>query len=232
MLSFIFKGSRDREQTGGDDPRFLKQRQMMAESQISSRGISDSRVLNAMRSVPRHLFVPEHLRDQAYDDGALPIGEGQTISQPYIVAIMTSLLALRGHERVLEVGSGSGYQTAILSILAGQVYSIEILEELYLRGKRLLASLGHENVTLRNGDGYWGWVEYAPFDGIIITAAPVQVPYILLDQLKVGGRLVVPVGEADQELMKVVKKEDGVHEEKVLPVRFVPMTGEVRKREG
>jgi protein-L-isoaspartate(D-aspartate) O-methyltransferase len=230
MLSYLFTGSTGRRGSGGDDER-RKERDRMVDTQILLRGVTDARVLTAVRRVPRHLFVPEHLRGQAYDDGALPIGEGQTISQPYIVAIMTSLLALKGGERVLEIGTGSGYQTAVLAEMAGEVFSVEILEGLSERARDLLGRLGYRNVTFRTGDGYRGWEECAPYDGVIVTAAPTHVPPALLDQLKAGGRLVLPVGDEEQELLKVVREEKAFREEWTLPVRFVPMTGEAQRRE-
>jgi protein-L-isoaspartate(D-aspartate) O-methyltransferase len=230
MLTYLFTGSRGRRRFEGDDERWRETRERMVDSQIARRGITDARVLAAMRRVPRHLFVPDHLQDQAYDDGALPIGEGQTISQPYIVAIMTTLLDLKGGERVMEIGSGSGYQTAVLAEVAGEVYSVEIVERLSERACALLGRLGYDNVTFRVGDGYRGWEEHAPYDGVIVTAAPTHVPPALLEQLKVGGRLVLPVGDEDQELLKVVKEEKGLREEWVIPVRFVPMTGEARRK--
>ncbi|OGG56206.1 MAG: protein-L-isoaspartate O-methyltransferase [Candidatus Handelsmanbacteria bacterium RIFCSPLOWO2_12_FULL_64_10] len=231
MLSFLFTGNLRRERPEGDDERTQEARGQMVEAQILRRGITDARVLAAMRRVPRHLFVPDYLRDQAHDDGALPIGEGQTISQPYIVAIMTSLLGLKRGERVLEIGTGSGYQTAVLAEVAGEVYTVEIVGRLFEQARDLLGRLGYGNITFRTGDGYRGWEKYAPYDGIIVTAAPTHVPSALLDQLKVGGRLVLPVGDEDQELLKVVKEEKGLRKEWVIPVRFVPMTGEAQRRE-
>ena len=229
MLSYLFAGRRGQKQPEAEETRLLRDRERMVETQIVRRGIADARVLDAMRKVPRHLFLPDGLKDQAYDDGALPIDCGQTISQPYIVAIMTSLLELKGEERVLEIGSGSGYQTAVLSRLAREVYSVEILGQLSDRARERLKILGCGNVNLRIGDGYWGWEEHPPFYRIIITAAPTHLPAPLLDQLKVSGRLVAPVGDLDQELIKIVKKEEGLRQEQVIPVRFVPMTGEAMR---
>lgn len=229
MLSFLFTGSSGRRRPGGDDGRTRAARDRMVDTQILRRGITDARVLAAMRRVPRHLFVPDHLRDQAYDDGALPIGGGQTISQPYIVAVMTSLLALKGDEGVLEIGTGSGYQTAVLAEVAGEVHSVEIVERLSQRARALLGCLVYGNVAFRTGDGYRGWEEFAPYDGVIVTAAPMHVPGALIDQLKEGGRLVLPVGNEDQELLKIVKEAQGHRKEWVLPVRFVPMTGEAQE---
>ena len=196
--------------------------QMVAE-QITARGIRDERVLAAMRKVERHRFVPESLRARAYDDRPLPIGEGQTISQPYIVALMTELLALQGKEKVLEIGTGSGYQTAILAELANEVYSIEVLKSLSERAQALLAGLGLTNIHVRCGDGYEGWNEEAPFDAIIVTAAPRQVPPQFVEQLKTGGRLVIPVGDFSQKLDLLVKTEQGIQRQSVTGVVFVPM---------
>jgi len=206
-----------------------QRRRQMVEEQVRARGISDGRVLSAMGDVPRHLFVPQALRSQAYDDNPLPIGAQQTISQPYIVALMTSLLDLRGGEKVLEIGTGSGYQAAVLSRIAGQVYSIEILAPLSESAGRTLGSLGYSNVHLRVGDGYAGWPEMGPFDGILVTAAPSKVPQPLLDQLKVGGKLVIPEGSYFQDLRVYTKSANGVEKRNVIPVRFVPMTGQAQK---
>jgi protein-L-isoaspartate(D-aspartate) O-methyltransferase len=199
----------------------------MVEDQIVSRGVSDGRVLEALRRVPRHLFVPPGQRARAYADSALPIGEGQTISQPYIVALMTELLRPGAEDIVLEVGTGSGYQAAVLSLLAKHVYSIEILPSLAASAGRLLSELGYANVTVRAGDGYQGWPESAPFDGIIVTAAPPEIPAALVTQLKRGGRMVVPVGETSetQELILIEKSRtsDAITKRAVIPVRFVPM---------
>jgi protein-L-isoaspartate(D-aspartate) O-methyltransferase len=189
-------------------------------------GIRDPRVLAAMSRVERHRFVPEPVRPQAYEDGALPVGEGQTISQPYIVALMTELLALTGKERVLEIGTGSGYQAAILAETAREVWSIEIVEPLGRRAEATLRELGYGGVHVRIGDGYRGWPEAAPFDAIIVTAAPDHVPQPLIDQLQVGGRLVIPVGSQYQDLLFLRKTEQELVRKEVIPVRFVPMTGE------
>jgi len=211
----------------GDPPRERRLRQRMVEQQIRSRGVTSPRVLAAMEQVPRHLFVPDGERGQAYEDHPLPIGGGQTISQPYIVALMTALLGLPPQARVLEVGTGSGYQAAVLSRVAAQVYSVEIVAELGARARETLVRLGYDNVQVRIGDGYRGWPEAAPFDGILLTAAPHAVPPPLIAQLKPGGRMVLPIGGFDQDLVVLTKQADGtVKEEKVLPVRFVPMTGE------
>ncbi len=205
-------------------------RQRMVEEQIRARGIGDERVLSAMAQVPRHLFVPDGERRQAYEDHPLPIGSGQTISQPYIVALMTSLLGLTPQSRVLEIGTGSGYQAAVLSRLAAEVYSVEIVPDLAARALGTLARLGYDNIHVRIADGYRGWSEAAPFDAIVLTAAPAAVPQPLLDQLKPGGRMVLPVGGIDQDLVLMTKGADGsLKRQTVLPVRFVPMTGEARQ---
>jgi len=188
----------------------------------------DGRVMAAMKRVPRHEFVPEHLRYLAYCNGPAPIGLGQTISQPYIVALMTDLLDPKPCDTLLEIGTGSGYQTAVLSELAGRVYSVEIIENLANLAKKRLAGLGCGNVEVRNGDGYFGWPEHAPFDGIIVTAAAPRIPQPLLDQLRVGGRLVLPVGlpYSYQELRVLKKKENNqIESRSILGVSFVPMTG-------
>jgi protein-L-isoaspartate(D-aspartate) O-methyltransferase len=215
----------------GED-RFTALRERMVAQQIEARDVRDPRVLAAMRKVPRHLFVPPSLAEEAYDDHPLPIGEGQTISQPYIVALMTELLGLKGGERVLEVGTGSGYQAAVLAEIAGEIYSIEILEPLARSAAATLAELGYGSVKVRAGDGYLGWPEAAPFDAIIVTAAPDHVPQPLVDQLRVGGHLVIPVGVSYQELVVCTKTAAGVTRRSVIPVRFVPMTGEGVQRRG
>jgi protein-L-isoaspartate(D-aspartate) O-methyltransferase len=196
----------------------------MVEDQIASRGVKDPQVLAAMRAVPRERFVPPEARPHAYGDHPLSIGLGQTISQPYIVALMTELLAVRKSHRVLEIGTGSGYQAAVLSGLAGDVYSIEIVPELARSSAQTLSSLGYRNVTVREGDGYQGWPDKAPFDRIILTAAPPEIPQALINQLKPGGKLVAPEGVGVQDLIVVEKAMDGkTTRRSVLPVRFVPM---------
>src|SRR3990172_1629767 len=205
------------------------QRLAMVESQIESRGVSNRRVLEAMRTVPRHLFVPESVRAMAYADHPLPIGEGQTISQPYIVAVMTELLDPQPEDKILEIGTGSGYQAAVLSGLASHVHTIEILPSLAQQAARTLQANGYDNVTVITGDGYRGLPDDAPFDGIIVTAAPDEVPEPLLDQLEVGGRMVIPVGTIEQELQVIERTEKGFETRRGLPVRFVPMTGEPRR---
>lgn len=195
----------------------------MVETQIRPRGVKDKRVLEVMERVPRHFFVPEAVRDRAYQDNALPIGHGQTISQPFVVAAMTEQMRLTGGERVLEIGTGSGYQAAVLGELASEVYTIEIVPELAARARRTLKTLGHANIFVREGDGWAGWPEKAPFDAIMVTAAPEQVPPALVEQLKTGGRMVIPLGPAgDQELVVLTKTAAGLKEEKIFPVRFVP----------
>ena len=204
-------------------------RQAMIENQIIDRGVSDERVIKAMNDVPRHLFVKESLRDLAYADGPLPIGYNQTISQPYIVAYMTEILQPDTHHIVLEVGTGSGYQAAILSKLVNHVYSIEIIPELGKEAANRLDKLGYDNVTVKIGDGYNGWEEHAPFDRIIVTAAPEQIPKKLVDQLKSGGLMVLPVGKTSfGQDMRVVKKDKTgqVTIQETIPVRFVPMIHE------
>ncbi len=196
----------------------------MVEKQIERRGVKDPRVLKVMRNTPRHRFIPPHLEKMAYNDGPLPIGEGQTISQPFIVALMTELLELKGDEKILEIGTGSGYQAAVLSALVSEVFSIEIVKNLVDSADIRLDKLGYKNVTTRWGDGYKGWPDEAPFDGIIVTAAPDEIPQLLIDQLKTGGRLVLPVGTRYQELKVITKNDDGTIQSKnIIPVRFVPM---------
>lgn len=207
-----------------------ERRNKMVREQIEDRGIRDSLVLAAMRKVPRHKFIPEEYIDLAYVDGPLPIGSEQTISQPYIVAVMTELLKLKKGDKVLEIGTGSGYQCAVLCEIADTVCTIEIVEPLGLKADETLHRLGYKNFELRIGDGYKGWPEHAPFEGIIVTAAPNHVPEPLYEQLKLGGRMVIPVGEASQELLVITKTEKGMVTESVLPVRFVRMTGEAEEK--
>ena len=207
-----------------------ERRARMVETQIVARGVHDARVLAAMRSVPRHLFVDPAQGSQAYEDHPLPIAGNQTISQPYIVALMTELAEITPDEKVLEIGTGSGYQSAVLSRLAKEVYSIEIVPELARESAERLRRLGYSNVTVKEGDGYRGWEEHAPFGAIIVTAAPDRIPPPLLDQLATGGRLVIPVGSFFQELKVLSKESNGkISEKDILPVRFVPMTGEIEK---
>jgi len=196
----------------------------MVERQIKSRGVTHDAVLQAMMKIDRSLFVPESLKSLAYEDEPQPIGEGQTISQPYIVALMTELLDPSPADRVLEVGAGSGYQTAILAELTGHVYSLEIVPALAERARKLVVDqLGCQNVTIREGNGYEGWAEESPFDKIIVTAAPPDIPAALTEQLAIGGRLVIPVGVHYQMLYLIKKDKSGIHREEVIPVRFVPM---------
>lgn len=212
-----------------DESRSATERERMVTEQIASRGVRDPLTLAALRKVPRHLFVPQAQRSEAYDDHPLSIGHAQTISQPYIVAFMTEQLGLRGGETVLEVGTGSGYQAAVLAEIAAQVFTIEIVPPLGEEARARLAELGYRNVTVRVGDGYQGWTEAAPFDAIVVTAAAPRIPEPLRQQLKDGGRLVIPVGEDDQEIVIVTRRGSGFEERRVLPVRFVPMTGEIRR---
>jgi protein-L-isoaspartate(D-aspartate) O-methyltransferase len=213
----------------GEAERFARAREEMVDGQIAARGVRDEATLRAMRKVPRHLFVPEALAGQAYDDHPLPIGHGQTISQPYVVAFMTEALGLRGGERVLEVGTGSGYQAAVLAEIAERVYTIEIVAPLAEEARVRLKELGYDNVEVRAGDGYRGWPEAAPFDAIMVTAAAPRIPEPLRRQLRDGGRLILPVGDEWQELVVVTRTGDAFEEKQVLPVRFVPMTGTVRE---
>jgi protein-L-isoaspartate(D-aspartate) O-methyltransferase len=208
---------------------FQTQRNLMVEQQIRQRGISQDGVLDAMGQVPRHLFVDRSFRDRAYEDRALPIGDAQTIPQPYLVALMTSLLELRGDERVLEIGTGSGYQAAVLALLSDQVYSMEILEDLGSRARDKLTELGYDNIEVVIGDGYEGLPAQAPFDAILVTAAPVETPEPLLAQLKIGGRMVIPVGDYFQNLLVITRTADGYEEDRVDLVRFEPMTGRVQR---
>ncbi len=205
-------------------------REQMVHRQIQARGIHDPRVLEALRKVPRHLFVPEDMQPYAYNDTPLPIGFGQTISQPYVVAFMSEALELKPQDRVLEIGTGSGYQAAILGRLARQVYSIEIVEPLSKEASRRLERLGYSNLKLRVGDGYRGWPEAAPFDAIIVTAAPDHIPEPLVEQLREGGRLVLPLGTGDQTLVRIRRTAKGLKRENLLPVRFVPMVGEAENK--
>ncbi len=205
---------------------FSKARLRMVEEQIISRGIKDPKLINAMKKVPRHLFVEEALQSQAYNDSPLPIGEKQTISQPYMVALMTEALELTGKERVLEIGSGSGYQTAILAELSAEVFSIERIRSLAIRARRLLFELGYFNVEIKIFDGTFGWLEKSPFDGIIVTAGAPDIPKPLYDQLTVGGRLVIPIGDTfSQDLFKITKTEEGMKKENLGGCRFVKLIG-------
>ncbi len=217
---------------GKQPDRWTALRAEMVRRQIEARGVGDPAVLAAVRSVPRHLFIPETDRERAYEDSPQSIGDGQTISQPYIVALMTELLEVGPGARVLEIGTGSGYQAAVLAAMGVEVFSIEIRPVLCRTAARTLEELGYENVHVRCGDGYGGWPEEAPFDGIIATAAPERVPEPLLDQLIDGGRLVIPVGSFYQELKVITRNGDEYSERSVIPVRFVPMTGEIERQAG
>ena len=207
-------------------------REFMVKRQLVGRGFNDERVLRAMRKVPRHLFIPENSRRESYDDHAISIGFGQTISQPYVVAFMSEALNLQHGDRVLEIGTGSGYQTAILAELVRKVYTIEIVQELGERTKTLLRDLGYDNADVRIGNGHEGWNEKSPFDSIIVTAAPPTVPQSLLNQLKVGGRMIIPVGETRQRLVIIRRTANGYEQENSLLVAFVPMTGEPQTQKG
>lgn len=213
------------------DPGRQSERDRMVDRQIVARGIKDPAVISAMRRTPRHLFIPDPYSRLAYADGPLPIGYGQTISQPYLVAFMTEALDLQGDEKVLEIGTGSGYQAAVLADIAPKVFTIEIVEPLAKRAADRLAELGYKNVKVRTGDGYQGWPEEAPFDAVIVTAALDHVPQPLLAQLTVGGRLILPVGKDFQSLFLIQRTKDGYERSELLPVRFVPMTREKTKEE-
>ncbi|MBN2424228.1 MAG: protein-L-isoaspartate(D-aspartate) O-methyltransferase [Calditrichaceae bacterium] len=229
LTALIIAGCSQEIKMNEDLKDLEEQREQMVQRQITARGVKDPEVIKVMRRVPRHLFVPEDQVKYAYRDEPRPIGEGQTISQPYIVAFMTEQLELKPGDRVLEIGTGSGYQSAVLACLVDSVFTIEIIPELAERAQKLLADLNYDNVVVKEGDGYIGWEEKGPFDAIIVTAAPPRIPPPLLEQLKIGGRMVLPVGEYFQELVVVSKNQTGLEMKNVLPVRFVPMTGEVRK---
>lgn len=216
---------------GQDDPTRVE-RHLMVDRQIRARGVNSARVLAAMRRVPRHVFVPADLEHMAYADTPLPIGHEQTISQPYIVAYMTESLRLPPDAKVLDIGTGSGYQAAVLAEVARTVYSIEIVPELAASATERLRSLGYTNIRIRHGDGYQGWPEHAPFDGIIVAAAPNHIPPALVEQLAIGARLVIPVGDRSQTMTIVTKTETGSTVEATFPVRFVPMTGGAVRQPG
>jgi protein-L-isoaspartate(D-aspartate) O-methyltransferase len=223
------------EPSGTVRPDYVEERLRMAKYQLECRGrdIRNPRVVAALRSVPRHLFVPEELRPMAYEDRPLPIGHGQTISQPFVVAFMTEALDPKPTDRVLEIGTGSGYQAAVLSLLVEEVCSFEIVEPLGRQARETLKQLGYTNVRVAIGDGYRGCREDAPFDAIIVTCAPNHVPPPLVEQLKEGGRLIVPIGVSPDQALHLLKKRDGrVREQALLPVRFVPMTGEAVRPAG
>ena len=217
--------SRDTHQLPTDG--FLKAREKMVAAQLVSRDIVNKRVIAAMQQIPRHEFVPERMQDLAYTDSPLSIGRGQTISQPYIVALMTQLVDPQPRQKALDVGTGSGYQAAVLAELTKNVYSIEIVEPLAEEARDRLQRLGYRNVTVRHGDGYHGWQSEAPFDVIIVAAAPDHIPQDLIDQLAPGGRMVLPVGEYSQELVVISKDQNGrITQREIIPVAFVPMTGD------
>lgn len=245
LLSLACAGERDAATTSDNDAdrgqspstserddggKLRLQREAMVQQQLADRGVTDQRVLQAMKSVPRHEFVPDPLRGHAYMDSPLPIGEGQTISQPYIVALMTQAARPAPDEKALDIGTGSGYQAAVLAELTGEVYSIEIVEALARSAEERLQRLGYENVQVRQGDGYRGWPAEAPFDIIIVAAAPDRVPPALVEQLREGGRIVIPVGRGYQSLLLIEKDEHGaVSQRSIAPVAFVPMTGEAEE---
>ncbi len=220
------------DKTGGAADPYADSRRRMVTEQLVARGISNPKVLEAMRRVPRHEFVPALMRSAAYTDRPLPIGHDQTISQPFIVAFMTEALDPRPTDRVLEIGTGSGYQAAVLAGLVAQVYTIEIVAPLGERARADLARLKYANVHVRVGDGYEGWPEHAPFDAIIVTCSPEHVPQPLVDQLRDGGRMIIPVGSPmlGQELVLLEKRAGAVVKREVMPVRFVPMTGKAQDR--
>ena len=224
----VFTGCRQTQVESDRDPMTF-QRMLMVEEQLAARDIVDPVVLRTMRRVPRHLFVSERLQEYAYTDQPLPIDAEQTISQPYIVAFMTQALQLQATDRVLEIGTGSGYQAAVLAEIVAEVYTIEIIPALAQSARALLAELHYDNVEVRQGDGYLGWPEQAPFDAIVVTAAPDHIPPALVEQLKDGGWLVLPVGEDYQELTRVGRQGGERVEEILLPVRFVPMTGKAQE---
>jgi protein-L-isoaspartate(D-aspartate) O-methyltransferase len=222
ILGLVFLGG----MPSGGAQDFKSLREGMVKFQIEDRGIKDSAVLEAMRKIERHRFVPLEFQYLAYEDRPLPIGEKQTISQPYIVALMTELLQLKGCERVLEIGTGSGYQAAVLAELAQEVYSIEILPFLAKQAQKLLQELGVKNIKVKRGDGFLGWPEFAPFDAIIVTCAAPTVPQPLIEQLAEGGRMVIPQGDSYQELKLIMKVDGKISERSIIPVRFVPMLRE------
>lgn len=217
---------------GEEDPSFIRARERMVQHDLAGRDIKDKKVLEVMGRIPRHAFVSKDLAKKAYADHPLPIGEGQTISQPYVAALMTQSLGLKGNEKVLEIGTGSGYQAAVLSEIVKEVYTIEIRDNLTKNAEKTLGILGYKNVKVKTGDGYFGWKEYAPFDAIIVTCAANHIPSPLLDQLKEGGRLILPLGSTTYyQTLTMIKKVKGKHTvEHITDVRFVPMVGEAEKR--
>jgi protein-L-isoaspartate(D-aspartate) O-methyltransferase len=224
----VGSGEASKQTQKAADP-FAARRQRMVATQIESRGVADPCVLEALRRVPRHEFVPESLEERAYADHPLPIGHRQTISQPYIVALMTELVRPGPDSKVLEIGTGSGYQAAVLAECAGEVYTIEIVAELGREAAARLSGMGYDTVHARVGDGFDGWPEQAPFDVIVVTAAPERIPQPLLDQLAPGGRLVIPVGVGHQTLLLVTRTPTGYERRTIIPVRFVPMTGKAQQ---
>ncbi|RJR47277.1 MAG: protein-L-isoaspartate(D-aspartate) O-methyltransferase [Desulfobacteraceae bacterium] len=208
---------------------YKAERSRMVNEQIRARGIANNSVLKAIEKVPRHEFVPAQIRNLAYADRPLPIGFEQTISQPFIVAYMTEAAEISRNKKVLEIGTGSGYQAAVLGELAREVYSIEIIPELAENARRVLKKLGYNNVSVKAGNGFLGWPEHAPFDAIVVTAAPDEIPKALVDQLAVNGKIVIPVGAAFQQMVIVTRTPEGVTEKKTIPVRFVPMVGKPSK---
>ncbi len=227
LLCLFYSCGQQKSINQRSEKMYEKMRLSMVEDQIEKRGVKDDRVLHAMREVPRHEFVPSHLKKYAYADEPLPIGEDQTISQPYIVAYMTEYLRLGEEDIVLEIGTGSGYQAAVLAEIVDTVYTIEIVDVLARRAEKTLERLGYENVLVKRGDGYAGWPEHAPYDAIIITAAPTKIPEPLMEQLKIGGFMILPLGDYSQELVLIEKNIKGFEQKTLLPVRFVPMTGEI-----
>jgi len=209
--------------------KYVEKRWDMVENQIVSRGIKNAKVIDAMLKVKRHLFLPENYIDSAYADNPIPIGKEQTISQPYIVALMTELLGPLPGKKILEVGTGSGYQAAVLAETGCDVYTVEIIEDLATQSRKILDESGYSNIKFRIGDGYEGWEEHAPFQGIIVTAAPAQIPEKLVDQLSTGGRLVIPVGDTNQELLLIEKTIEGITKKRITSVRFVPMTEQSKR---
>jgi protein-L-isoaspartate(D-aspartate) O-methyltransferase len=234
LVAFLFRCAPQRDEASnpadesaqGGIVALQQAHEEMVRDQIAARGVHDARVLAALRDVPRHFFVPPEMLRYAYADTPLPIGYGQTISQPYVVAFMTEALEPKPDDRVLEIGTGSGYQAAVLARLCRDVYSMEIVEPLAREAAERLERLGYANIHLRTGDGYRGWPEAAPFDGIIVTAAPEKIPQALLEQLRVGGRMIVPVGRGDQTLVRIRRTPKGFAQESLMLVRFVPMVSE------
>ena len=229
-LSLLLTSACDPQPSTGDEFALLRRRMVLEQLSAPGRDIKKPRVLEAIAAVPRHEFVPANVQKFAYSDEPLPIGYGQTISQPFIVAFMTEQLDPKPTDRILEIGTGSGYQAAILSCLVAEVYTIEIIEPLARRAEANLKRLGYNNVKVLAGDGYKGWPEYAPFDGIIVTCAPDQIPKPLVGQLKEGGRMIIPVGPPENQQLYLLRKHGSkLEEQAVLPVRFVPMTGRLGK---